>query len=376
MKQTESHSKLPGRLLGVLLAVLSPIPAPASQLVPRPREGRVPVAVELAAIPDLDRRLADLERTLNAVSDQKSLTATTARFILEIIKEAKENPQAFDPKAANAPARPRQTGPDTGAPEARSQKHADYIASFGITMDFASELKRASALAADLKVGRDPVAGLKGDVHLAYRSDLDGMLQPYRIYVPSTYDKNKKYPLVMFLHGANCDEDTFMNAEILQPAAEDRGYIIASINGRGPFSSYRRDNGAEKDLFDVMALMQKYYNIDSDHIFLTGHSMGGMGTWRVGLDFRDRFAALAPMAGTRDMPDLEAKLASGRKIPILITTGGKDKGVPPAPAFEVYQKLKKAGFPTKAVEYPDDEHEDVFYSSLPEVFAWFDQYRK
>ena len=33
-------------------------------------------------------------------------------------------------------------------------------------MDFASELKRASALAADLKVGRNPVVGLKGDVHL------------------------------------------------------------------------------------------------------------------------------------------------------------------------------------------------------------------
>jgi len=117
-------------------------------------------------------------------------------------------------------------------------------------------------------------------------------------------------------------------------------------------------------------------NIDADHIFLTCHSMGGEGTWRIGLDYPERFAALAPMAWTRERPDLDAKIASGRKIPILITCGGKDTGNPCQPGIEAYKKLKEAGYATKIVEYPEDNHVPVFYSSIPEFFAWFDSYRK
>jgi predicted peptidase len=243
-------------------------------------------------------------------------------------------------------------------------------------MDFDAALTRATRLAAELKAGRDPLKGATGDLHLAYRSDLDGMLLPYRIYVPTTYNKSQKYPLIMFLHGAGCDENTFMNSGVLQRAAERHGYIVASVNGRGPLSGYRKENGAEKDVFDVMGLMQKYYSVDAESIFLTGHSMGGVGTWRIGLDYRDRFAALAPMAGTRLSADLDARLPSGRRIPILITCGGLDTTLPPPAAIEMYKKIKDLGYPTKVVEYPEDDHHAVFASSIPEVFAWFDAYRK
>jgi predicted esterase len=351
---------------------------------------RVPVADRLAAIPNLEQRLAALAKGLDAVADKTSLTATTTRFIVEVLNEAKADPTAFDPRpvttgarppaAAAPPAAPAQPAPSTlppapPKPAELPRKHSAYIATFGITMDFEAELKRAETLLAAIRARRDPLASVTGDVHLAYRSDLDGMLMPYRIYVPPDYDKSKKYPLIMFLHGANCDENTFMGIGVLQPAAKLHGYIVASINGRGPFSGYRKENGAQKDLFDVMALMQKYYNIDDQRVYLTGHSMGGMGTWSVGLEYRDRFAALAPMAGTRSMPDLEAQLASGRKIPILITAGGLDKALPPEPAIQVYRKLKELGYPAKVVVYPEDNHQAVFTSSIPEVFAWFDAHK-
>jgi hypothetical protein len=46
--------------------------------------------------------------------------------------------------------------------------------------------------------------------------------------------------------------------------------------------------------------------------------------------------------------------------------------IPPEPAVEVYRKLKELGYPTKVVVYPEDNHQAVFPSSIPEVFAWFD----
>lgn len=332
-----------------------------------------PVAGRLAAIPNLEARLAGLQKTLDASSDQRSISATTARFILEFIKEAKENPTAFDTKPSSTP---RMARDPNAPPEKPSQKHADYIASRGATMDFAAELQRAETVAAAVQAKRDPMAEVKGEVLLAYRSDLDGMLQPYRVYVPTTYDKTKKYPLVVLLHGANSDENTLMTSGAVQRGAERNGYILAAVNGRGPFSGYRKDNGAEKDVFDVLALMQKYYNIDEDRIYLSGHSMGGMGTWRIGMEFRDRFAAIAPSAGTRDTPEQDALIASGRKIPMLLSCGGQDTTVPCDNHITVYRKLKAAGYPVKIVEYPEDVHGTVFISAVPEMFAWFDLFRR
>ena len=339
-----------------------------------------PVAERLAAIPNLDRQLTDLEQTLNAASDQRSISATTSRFILEFLKEAKADPTAFDAKqqSSRPAAAPGAAAP--GAPPARpatpapagppSRKHADYLASRGATMNFDAEVRRAATIAADVKAGRDPMAGVKGDLLLAYRSDLDGMLMPYRVFVPSTYDKSRKYPLAVLLHGANSDENTLMGSGEVQKEAERRGFIVAAVNGRGPSSGYRKDNGAQKDVFDVLALMQKYYNIDEHRIFLAGHSMGAMGTWSIGLENRDRFAALAPSAGTRDTAEQDAQLSSGRKIPILLSCGGLD-GTSCVTHVAVYKKLKAAGYPTKIVEYPEDIHGTVFLSAVPEMFAWF-----
>jgi acetyl esterase/lipase len=326
----------------------------------------------VAAVPRLDDRLAQLQKALDGAKDQTSLSATTARYILEFTKEIKATPEAFDFRMQLATG----AGPRPARPETPPRKYAELIGSLGLTADIGDDLTRAEKLAVDVRAGRDPLAGVKGDVRLAYRSDLDGVLMPYRIFVPTRYNKSQKYPMIVLLHGGGMDENTFLLGSTLQDIAAERGYILASINGRGPISSYLKSNGAEKDLFDVMALMEKYYNIDRNHIFLTGHSMGGLGTWIIGLEYRDRFAALAPMAGTRQAADLDARLASGKRIPILITVGGKDTAVPPQPGIDAYRKLKELGYPTKIVEYPEDEHGAVYLSSVPEVFAWFDQYRK
>ena len=384
---TEELASILAAIRILLFAFTIPIISISATFGQTPQQPRHPnVTEQLAAIPNLDRRLEYVQKTLDTAPDQNSLTATTVRYTLEIIKEARENPQAFDGRPINdgSHAKPAESSTPDGAQKptappvsaALPRKHSDYIATFGITMDFGFELKRAEGLLGSVSSGRDPLSSAIGDVHLAYKSDLDGMLLPFRIYVPTNYDKSKKYPLIMFLHGANCDENTFMLGGMLQRAAQEHGYIVASINGRGPFSFYRKENGAEKDLFDVMAIMQKNYNLDAENIFLTGHSMGAMGTWRIGLEFRDRFAALAPMAGTRQSTELETQLSSGRRIPILITCGGRDTAIPPELGIRVYKKLKEFGYPAKIVEYPEDNHQEVYYSSIPEIFAWFEAHKR
>ena len=335
-----------------------------------------PAIERVNTIPNVDARLAALEKALDAAKDQTSLSATTARYTLDILKDVKAHPNLYGPKqftpppGANPPAHPP-------APTSPPKNLSDYLAFANpFALDLAGELARAEQIATAIKLGKDPMAGIKGDVHLAYRSDLDGMLMPFRVYIPKAYTGERAWPLVVFLHGGAGDENNYMAQNVLQPAADRYGYLIVSVNGRGPDSSYLVPNGGEKDVIDVTALMRKYYKVDPKRIYLTGHSMGGMGTWSVGLNHRDLFAALASQAGTRPSEELYTAIASGAKIPVLATAGGKDTQVPAGPATEAWYKVKEAGYPTKLVVYPDATHNDVFPASTPEVFAWFDKYSK
>jgi predicted esterase len=314
-------------------------------------------------INDLGRRIAALEKAVETLPDQNSLGATSARHVLEAARQA-------------------QSG-YLGGPFQNliGYLHTGYRArglSASEAMDFDAELTKATKLAASLKENSGALASLRGDIRMAYRSSFDGKLLPFRIYVPSGYDKSKKYPFIMLLHGAGGDENNFLDRYEGQwpKLAEERGYIIAAANGRGPVSGYAKENGAEQDVMDVIALVEKSYSIDPARVYLAGHSMGAAGTWRLGFDYRNRFAALAPIAGTRASPGIDTALSSGRKVPTIVVCGVKDALVSVAGCRQVAEKLKSLGYDSKYLEYPDGDHLSVAVTSVKDIFDWFDGHRK
>jgi len=314
-------------------------------------------------VSDVARRIAALEKMVETLADQNSLAATTARHVLDSVRQA-------------------QAG-YLGGPFQNliGFLHTGFRAnglSASEVMDFDAELTRATNLLASLKENPRALESLRGDIRLAYRSSFDGKLVPYRIYVPTTYDKSKKYPLIMLLHGAGGDENNFLDRyQGLWPKlAEERGYIIAAANGRGPVSGYTRESGGEQDVMDVIALVEKNYNIDASREYLAGHSMGGGGTWRLGFEYRTRFAALAPIAGTRPSPAIDAAISTGRKMPMLVICGAKDALVPVEGCRQVADKLKSLGYAAKYLEFPNDDHFSVAVVSIKFIFDWFDAHRK
>ena len=314
-------------------------------------------------IDDLSRRIAALEKAVEGLPDRTGLGATSARYVLEATRQAQNG--------------------YLGGPFQNliGYLHTGYR-SIGLSasevMDFDAELTRSTKLANALKENRNALETLRGDNRLAYRSSFDGQLVPYRIYVPSNYDKAKKYPLIMLLHGAGGDENNFLDRyqSMWPKLAEERGYIIVAANGRGPLGGYAKENGSEADVMDVIALVEKNYNIDSAREYLAGHSMGAGGTWRLGLLYRNRFAALAPIAGTRPSPAIDAALATGRKVPMIVVCGVKDALIPVAGCRQVAEKLKASGYDAKYLEYPDGDHLSVALTSIKDIFDWFDSHRK
>src|SRR4029077_15681623 len=101
-----------------------------------------------------------------------------------------------------------------------------------------------------------------------------------------------------------------------------------------------------------------------------GHSMGGGGTWRIGMAYPEKFAGLIPIAGTSTalVPGLDAQMKKGIKLPVMMVCGVKDALVAVAGCRAVAAKAKELGAPVKYAEYAEGDHLSVAVMSIPDIF--------
>jgi predicted esterase len=124
-----------------------------------------------------------------------------------------------------------------------------------------------------------------------FRSDIDGSIQYYAV-VPAKEGRGSQPPgLVLTLHGAAVEG--LGQADSYAPKAW--AHLVAPTNRR-PFGFDWEDWG-RLDALEVLDLAKRRLHPDPRHIYLTGHSMGGHGTWHLGVTYPDRFAAVGPSAG-------------------------------------------------------------------------------
>ncbi len=127
-----------------------------------------------------------------------------------------------------------------------------------------------------------------------FRSAIDGSVQYFA--VTPRRDRAARTPpaLVLTLHGAGVEAVNQAAAY----APKDWAVIVAPTNRR-PFGFDWEDWG-RRDALEVLACATALFRPDPERIHLTGHSMGGHGTWQLGAHFAHRFAAIAPSAGWID----------------------------------------------------------------------------
>ena len=238
------------------------------------------------------------------------------------------------------------------------------------------QIDRIEADLSKLAKGQNPFAAERGEVERAYRAS-DGQLVPYRVYVPKNYDGANAKPLVVMLHGALGDERYYFS-ELLDPAvikgeAERRSYILAGVNGRGRFGGYTA--AGQEDVFEVITALKRDYKIDAARIYLTGHSMGGFGTWLVAASKPETFAAIAPVSGGPPAPGdaLAALLQKLKGTPALIVHGAQDGIAPAQLSRTMAAAAEKAGLRVSYVEVPDGDHVNVVASTFPAILDFFDK---
>lgn len=233
--------------------------------------------------------------------------------------------------------------------------------------NFKEEFAKAAAIVESIDNKRDPFAGKHGDFRKAYRSAVDNTLQPYRIFIPSSYDGSKPTPLLVALHGMGGDENSMFDGykETLKREAERVGFLVVCPKGRESASMYR--GPAEQDVVDVMKEVERDYRIDLARVYLMGHSMGGYGTWSVAMDHPELFAALGPISGGGDINGM-VKI---KNIPEYVVHGDDDRTVNVNQSRRMVEAGKKAGANITYVEVSGGSHVSVAEPSFAPMLDFF-----
>jgi predicted peptidase len=206
----------------------------------------------------------------------------------------------------------------------------------------------------------------------------------YRLLRPPKVADGKKYPLVVFLHGAGergSDNEKQLVHGVPQFVANLEKYPCILIAPQCPDGKkwvevdWSADSHTQpKEPGEVgrltLALIEKSIKelpVDPKRVYITGLSMGGYGTWDLLARRPDLFAAAAPVCGGAD----EATATKIKDIPIWAFHGAKDTGVKPARSRNMIAALRKAGGKPNYTEYPDVGHNswDNAYRD-PELFKW------
>jgi pimeloyl-ACP methyl ester carboxylesterase len=198
---------------------------------------------------------------------------------------------------------------------------------------------------------------------------VNGTTRRFGLYVPPTYQPDRGYPLIVCLHGAGFNGDTYL--ERWSPRLGERYLLACPSIADGAW--WTRDG--ELLVMAVLDEVTRRYHVDLDRVFLTGMSNGGLGTYLIGLNHTDQFAALIPMAGAFPR-SLYPLFDNAKRTPFYLIHGAHDQVIPVSFSRNIAAYLKQEGIP---VVYR--EHEQIhpmagghFFpkDELPALMDWLD----
>jgi predicted peptidase len=215
-----------------------------------------------------------------------------------------------------------------------------------------------------------------GFVDRVYK-DSEGTESKYVVFVPHCYTPEKAWPTILFLHGAGeRGGDGAAQVKVgLGPAILKREKtfpFIVVFPQCASGGSWQSTDG--KRALEILGEVEHQYRVDPNRVYLTGWSLGGMGTWSLSIQEPDRFAAIAPVCGRGDTSQA-VKIAH---LPIWCFHGEADRVVPDAGSRSMIEAIKEAGGHPKYTEYPGVGHDSwVQAYDTDGLYTWLlEQVRK
>jgi pimeloyl-ACP methyl ester carboxylesterase len=226
-----------------------------------------------------------------------------------------------------------------------------------------------------IELGKGVVADAQNNPAGDLRPNFLGRVQPYAVYVP-THAATGPRPLTWLLHSLGVQHNQYgaLNPKFLQQTCEARDSICATTLGRGPDGWYFDE--AELDFWEVWHALATSFSLDPERTVLSGYSMGGWATYKLGLAYPDLFANAVVMAGPpvcgirvtgdtvqpagpgrcTDDGKTMPLLGNARWLPYQIFQGGADELVPVAGVLEQVNDIDALGYRHHFELYPSLDH--------------------
>ncbi len=217
----------------------------------------------------------------------------------------------------------------------------------------------------------------------SYDFELGKIKLSYGLYLPKSFEESKTYPLVVVLHGLNSNPGQILGYPELTKYADNNGYILVApmgYNERGWYGSRGKGGGrgkdpdnlgelSEQDVMNVLKLTRRNFKIDSDRIYLFGHSMGGGGSMHLAMKYPSMWAAIAVVApaiyGDR------SRLEAAKEIPSFVVQGDRDRLVSVSKTRLWVERMKELKMKHKYIEVKNGGHVVVAWQHFDGIFKFF-----
>ncbi|MCE5258523.1 MAG: prolyl oligopeptidase family serine peptidase [Chloroflexi bacterium] len=201
----------------------------------------------------------------------------------------------------------------------------------------------------------------------------------YWLYLPKDLAPGARYPFILFLHGAGERGD---DLELVKKHGIPK---LVEQQTDFPFITAAPQCPSETTWpFQLDALnalvehIQATLPVDPARCYLTGLSMGGFGSWALGAEYPERWAAVAPICGggnwLNGFPERVQRLAG---VPVWAFHGAQDTVVPLEQSQQLVDILVNLGADAKLTVYPDAGHDSwtATYAN-PALYNWLLSHRK
>ncbi|MCA9097438.1 MAG: dienelactone hydrolase family protein [Planctomycetaceae bacterium] len=229
-----------------------------------------------------------------------------------------------------------------------------------------------------------PVAG-RGFMVREFR-DAQGGIHKYSLFVPLGYTPEKKWPAILYLHGAGeCGTDGMKPTTMgIGPYVKQREstfpYIVIfpqceDLSGR-ILTRWSPDSSDGKRALEILNEVQQQYSIDAGKVALTGWSMGGYGAWEHLLKSARKWSAVVPIAGglTSDEELNDAALESLKGSKIWAFHGALDNFIKEEESRKIAEALKRSPAQVTYTELTNGDHgvwRQVY--AADELYRWLSQ---
>ena len=199
----------------------------------------------------------------------------------------------------------------------------------------------------------------------------------YLVFIPTGYRGDKPSPAMLFLHGAgergkdNRLQLTSGIAPFIQARVRTFPFLVilpqCELSEGRILESWNADHPDGQRALHTLDDARKHYNFDAKRVVLTGWSMGGYGTWNLGIAEPSRWSAIVPLAGGGD----PGRVAALKDVPVWAFHGEKDTLTKVDDGRKMVDALKDAGGTGQFTTFPTGLHDinaEVYGNDA--VVAW------